>query len=259
MKARFVSGLKIIKMRSKSWCGNMLRLFSFSWTHYVPSYKQLETHCSSLSISRDSNSTYNTSCWCRDQPTLGDAFSLARIIEARFEAIVKKEHNIKEKEGTTLSLTIEESSHVVKGSLDAIEDTPLSLRSGVPNFKIQKKVVEYVRALNVAPLKVVFVGHADEFAEFSEDKGSVKKVLSATKLPKGGNSHSTYSSYHLEDKMNFEGVGNVTPWAAKVGRRKRVKCYVKGSERRKRKKGYWSRQLKAVRDGLRLPSYLSIV
>nr|GEW78460.1 retrotransposon protein, putative, Ty1-copia subclass [Tanacetum cinerariifolium] len=66
----------------------------------------------------------------------------------------------------------------------------------------------------------------DKFAKFFEDKGSVEKVLSATKLPKGGNSHSTYSPYHLEDKVNFEGVGNVTSWATKVGRRKIVKCYV---------------------------------
>ncbi|GJV92457.1 hypothetical protein Tco_1540270 [Tanacetum coccineum] len=48
-------------------------------------------------------------------------------------------------------------------------------------------------------------------AEFSKDKDSVEKVLSATKLPEGGNSHSAYSPYHLEGKVNFEGVKNVTP------------------------------------------------
>ncbi|GJT66997.1 ty3-gypsy retrotransposon protein [Tanacetum coccineum] len=172
--------------------------------------------------------------------TLGDAFSLARITEARLEVIAKKEQNIIEKADTTLSLPIEEVSPVVKGPLDASEDTLLSLRSEDLNFKIQEKAVEYVRALNVAPLKVVFTGHVDEvrdkFAEFFEDKGSVEKVLSATKLPKGGNSHSAYSLYHLQDKVNFEGMGNVTPWAAEVRRRKRVKCYVQSSERRKRKK-----------------------
>ncbi|GJY39055.1 hypothetical protein Tco_0425419 [Tanacetum coccineum] len=191
---------------------------------------------------------------------LGDAFSLARIIEARFEAIAEKEQNLKEKEDATLSLPIEEVSPVVKGPLDASEDTLLSLQSEDPNFKIQEKAVEYVRALNVAPLKVVFAGPVDEvssviedvfdidesnvedmqvrdkFAEFFEDKGSVKNVLSATKLPNGENSHSAYSPYHLEDKVNFEGVRNVTPWAVEVERRKRVKCYVQGSGRRKRKK-----------------------
>ncbi|GKA27742.1 hypothetical protein Tco_0713910 [Tanacetum coccineum] len=50
----------------------------------------------------------------------------------------------------------------------------------------------------------------DKFAEFFEDKGSVEKLLSATRLPEGGNSHSAYSPYHLEEKVNFEGVENVT-------------------------------------------------
>ncbi|GKC38354.1 hypothetical protein Tco_1050738, partial [Tanacetum coccineum] len=191
---------------------------------------------------------------------LGYVFSLARIIEARFEETAEKEQNIKEKVDTTLLLPSEEASPTVKGPLDASEDTLLSLRSEDPNFKIQENGVKYVRALNAAPLKVVFAGPVDEvssvieyvfdidesnvegmqvrdkFAKFFEDKGSVEKVLSATKLPKGGNSHSAYSPYHLEDKVNVEGVGNVTPWEAEVERRKRVKCYVQGSRRRKRKK-----------------------
>ncbi|GJV01698.1 class II heat shock protein [Tanacetum coccineum] len=132
--------------------------------------------------------------------TLSDAFSLACITEARFEVIAEKKQNIKEKADTTLSLPIEEVSPVVKGLLDASEDTLPSLRSEDPNYKIQEKAVEYVRALNVAPLKVV----RDKFAEFFEDKGSVEKVPSATKLPKCGNSHSAYSLYHLKDKVNFE-------------------------------------------------------
>ncbi|GJX53143.1 hypothetical protein Tco_0281512 [Tanacetum coccineum] len=143
---------------------------------------------------------------------------------------------------TTLgdAFSIAQASPVVKGPLYASEDTIQSLRSEDPNFKIQEKAIEYVRALNVASLEVVFIGPVDEvrgkFAEFSEDKGCVEKVLSATKLPKGGNSHSACSPYHLEGKMIFEGVRNVTPWAADGGRRKRVKCYVQGSERRKMKK-----------------------
>ncbi|GKC14604.1 hypothetical protein Tco_1011386 [Tanacetum coccineum] len=64
----------------------------------------------------------------------------------------------------------------------------------------------------------------------------VHREKATTNLPKGGNSHSAYSLYHLEDKVNFEGVGNVTPWAVEVGRRKIVKCYVQGSGRPKRKK-----------------------
>ncbi|GKA45164.1 hypothetical protein Tco_0737960 [Tanacetum coccineum] len=198
--------------------------------------------------------------WRSRPSTLGEAFSLAciaearfeesmknhfgpskyedpqgryrssRITEAHFEAIAEKWQNIKEKADTTLSLPIEEVSHVVKGPLDASKDTLLSLQSKDPNFKIQEKAVEYVRALNVAPFEVVFAGHVDEvlrkFAEFSKDKACVEKKLSATKLPEARNSHSTYSSYHLEGKVIFEGVRNVTPWAVDGGRRKRVKCYV---------------------------------
>nr|GEU94915.1 hypothetical protein [Tanacetum cinerariifolium] len=192
--------------------------------------------------------------------TLGYVFSLARIIEAHFEAIAEKEQNIKEKANTTLSLPSEEALHVVKGPLDATRHhyTILSLRTEDLNVKIQENWVEYMRALNAAPLEVVFAGRVDEvssmiedvfdigesnvksvqvrgtFAEFFEDKKSVEKVLSATKLPEGGNSHSAYSLYHIEGKVNFEGVGNVTHWTADIERRKRVKCYVQGSGRRKR-------------------------
>ncbi|GJU08417.1 zinc finger, CCHC-type containing protein [Tanacetum coccineum] len=163
--------------------------------------------------------------------TLGYVFSLARIIKARFEAIAKKEHNIKEKVDTTLSLPSEEASLVVKGPLDASEDTLLSLRRSVDEVSSVIEDVFDIDESNVEGMQV-----RDKFAEFFEDRESVEKVLSATKLPKGGNSHSGYSPYHLEDKVNFEGVGNVTPWAAEVRRRKRVKCYIQGSGRRKRKK-----------------------
>ncbi|GJS08198.1 hypothetical protein Tco_0364994 [Tanacetum coccineum] len=80
-----------------------------------------------------------------------------------------------------------------------------------------------------------FAEFFEDNAEISKDKESVEKVLGATKLPEDGNSHSAYSPYHLEGKLNF-GVGNVTPWAADVGRRKIMTCYVQGSGRRKRKK-----------------------
>ncbi|GKD14360.1 hypothetical protein Tco_1198767 [Tanacetum coccineum] len=157
--------------------------------------------------------------------TLGDAFSLVRIIEARFEAITEREQNIKEKADTTLSLPSKEASLVVIRPLD------VSLRRPVDEVS---SVIEDVFDIDESNVKGMQV--RDMFAEFFEDKGCMEKVLSATKLPEGGNSHSAYSPYHLEDKVNFEGVGNVTPWAADVRRRKRVKCYVQGSRRRKRKK-----------------------
>nr|GFB24188.1 hypothetical protein [Tanacetum cinerariifolium] len=80
---------------------------------------------------------------------------------------------------TTLTLPSEEASPVAKGPLDVSKDTLLSLRSEDPNFKIQEKAVKYVRALNAAPLKVVFAGPVDEvlgkFSKFSKDKGCVEK------------------------------------------------------------------------------------
>ncbi|GKE75584.1 hypothetical protein Tco_1537625 [Tanacetum coccineum] len=164
--------------------------------------------------------------------TLGEAFALARVAEAqvqhleeitfhksnkveeteaRFEAIAEKEQNIKEKVDTTLSLPSDEASPMVKGPLDASVDTLLFLQSEDPNFKIQENGVKYVRDLNVVPLEVVFTGPVDEVSSVIEDVFEI-------------------------NESNVEGVGNITPWAAKVGRRKRVKCYVQGSERRKRKK-----------------------
>ncbi|GKC43359.1 hypothetical protein Tco_1061081 [Tanacetum coccineum] len=171
----------------------------------------------------------------------GEAFSLARIAEARFEESVKNcfeplkykdlrgalskllqlgtvkdyqrefEKLMNRKADTILSLPSKEASPVVKGPLDASEDTLLSLRREDLNFKIQEKAVEYVRALNVSPLEVVFAGLVDEFrgnfVKFSKDKGCVDTqthLVMTTKLPEGGNSHLAYSLYHLEGKVLFE-------------------------------------------------------
>ncbi|GJX12205.1 hypothetical protein Tco_0202064 [Tanacetum coccineum] len=75
--------------------------------------------------------------------TLGEAFSLARIIEARFEAIAKKEkeHIIKKKADTILSLQSELASPEIKGSLDADEDI---VRSKFDEFLENKKSVKEV-------------------------------------------------------------------------------------------------------------------
>ncbi|GJU86812.1 hypothetical protein Tco_1294358 [Tanacetum coccineum] len=54
--------------------------------------------------------------------TLEEAFSLARITEARFEAITEKEHIIKKKTDIILSLQSELASPEIKWSLDADED-----------------------------------------------------------------------------------------------------------------------------------------
>ncbi|GJY30712.1 hypothetical protein Tco_0414207 [Tanacetum coccineum] len=95
-----------------------------------------------------------------DRDTLSKLLQMGTVAEYQ-----KKEQNIKEKADITLSLPSEEASHVVKGPLDANEDTLLSLRSEDPNFRIQEKAVEYVRVLNVAPLEVIFAGPVDEIDE----------------------------------------------------------------------------------------------
>nr|GEY23290.1 hypothetical protein [Tanacetum cinerariifolium] len=163
--------------------------------------------------------------------TLADAFFLARIIEARFEAITKKEQNIKEKAYTTLSFPIEEVSHVVKGPLDANEDTFLSLRSEDLNFKIEENAVEYVRALNVAPLKAVFTRLVDEVSNVIEDVFNIDESN-----VEGMQVRDKFAEF-FEDKESVERSGECYALAVEVKRRKRVKCYVQGSGRRKRKKG----------------------
>ncbi|GJV92452.1 hypothetical protein Tco_1540265 [Tanacetum coccineum] len=126
---------------------------------------------------------------------------LARLIEARVEETTHKEKATTEKEET----------------IKEIAYTLTSLQSGVASLEAKGPVDE---------VRSKFTEFFKDNAEFSKDKESVEKVLSATKLPEGGNSHSAYSLYHLEGKVNFEGVENVTPWAADVGRRKIVKRYV---------------------------------
>nr|GEY22190.1 class II heat shock protein [Tanacetum cinerariifolium] len=204
--------------------------------------------------------------------TLGYVFSLARIIEARFEAIAEKEQNIKEKADTPLSLPSEEASPMVKGPLDASEVTLLSLRSEYLNFKIQENGVEYVRALNVEPLEVIFAGPVHEVSsviddvfdigesnvesmqvrgkiiEFSEDKGSVEKVLSATKLTQDGNSHSTYSPYHLVGKRKAEKGVVLCPRHQKDEEEK--ECWLR--QRKTRLRSYWSLNIRPLQSWSRV-------
>ncbi|GKF79820.1 hypothetical protein Tco_0235388, partial [Tanacetum coccineum] len=53
---------------------------------------------------------------------LGETFSIARIMEARFESIAGKKLNIEEKIDIVLSWPSEEAPPVIEGSLDANED-----------------------------------------------------------------------------------------------------------------------------------------
>nr|GEV68174.1 retrotransposon-related protein [Tanacetum cinerariifolium] len=96
--------------------------------------------------------------------TLGEAFFLARIIEARFEAIVEKEKERinKKKADTILSLQHKLTSSEIKWSLDADEDIRVDEVSSVINC-------------------VIHIGESNEvrskFGEFSDNKECVVEVV----------------------------------------------------------------------------------
>nr|GFA36264.1 class II heat shock protein [Tanacetum cinerariifolium] len=96
--------------------------------------------------------------------TLGEAFSIARIIEARFETIAWIKLNIID---IVLSWPSKEAPPMIKGSLDANEDTTLSLPSEEVSLLVEgtleaSKDTILSLVLNVAPLEVVFAGPDEE-------------------------------------------------------------------------------------------------
>ncbi|GJT36919.1 hypothetical protein Tco_0936784 [Tanacetum coccineum] len=133
--------------------------------------------------------------------TLGGAFSLARIIEARLEAIAeKREQIIKKKADTILSLRSELASPEIKGSLDADEDI------GIDEVSSAIDCVFHIGESNEVRSK---------FGEFSENKKSVIEVVMG-----GGEALGVY-----REKSRGAAEGE-----------RRVLCYVQGSKRLKKKK-----------------------
>ncbi|GJX30640.1 hypothetical protein Tco_0240495 [Tanacetum coccineum] len=100
--------------------------------------------------------------------TLGDAFSLARIIEARFEAIAKKEKEqiVKKKTDAIIPLQSELASPKIKGSLNADKDI------GVDELSSAIDGVFDMGESNVESMEV-----RSNFGEFSKNKKSVEEVL----------------------------------------------------------------------------------
>ncbi|GJS94861.1 hypothetical protein Tco_0801829 [Tanacetum coccineum] len=98
--------------------------------------------------------------------TLGEAFSIARIIEARFESIAGKKLNIEEKIDIVLSWPTEKAPPVIEGSLYANEDI------GVVEVSSAIDDVFDIGESNVESMKV-----CSEFSEFSENKESVEEVV----------------------------------------------------------------------------------
>ncbi|GKD17642.1 hypothetical protein Tco_1206800 [Tanacetum coccineum] len=107
--------------------------------------------------------------------TLGEAFSLARIIEARFEAIAEKEkeHINKKKGDTILSLQHKLASPEIKRSLDADEDIRVDDRAeggrralcyvqDSGRRKKKKMEAEIQRRLWDPGIKIVFRQHLED-------------------------------------------------------------------------------------------------
>ncbi|GJR29170.1 hypothetical protein Tco_1105402 [Tanacetum coccineum] len=100
--------------------------------------------------------------------TLGEAFSLAHIIEAHFEETTEKEKEqiIKKKADTILSLQSELASPYVKVSLDADEDI------GVDEVSSAIDGVFDIGESNVESMEV-----RSNFGQFSKNKKSVEVVV----------------------------------------------------------------------------------
>ncbi|GKC66521.1 hypothetical protein Tco_1099119 [Tanacetum coccineum] len=99
--------------------------------------------------------------------TLGDAFSLSRIIEARFEAIAKKEKKkiVKKKTYVILPLQGELASPKIKGSLNADEDIGVDVSSAIDGvFDMGESNVESMEVRS-------------KFDKFSDTKKSLEEVV----------------------------------------------------------------------------------
>jgi hypothetical protein len=154
--------------------------------------------------------------------TLGEDFFKARITEVRFETIAKeeKEHIVEKKIDDILLLEGEFASPKAEGSVNVNEYI------GV------EEVVGGGEALKVGDdeLSRVISTLKDGGGEFDSRLDEINLNLSEELA----DSQSAYSSYHLEGKVIFEGVGSVMALVAEGGIM--VLCYVQSSGRRKRKK-----------------------
>nr|GFB68623.1 retrotransposon Gag protein [Tanacetum cinerariifolium] len=105
----------------------------------------------------------------RERPTtIGEAFSLTRLIEAHFEAIIEKDkqHIIKKKANTILLLQSELASPEVKGSLDVDEHIGVNEVSSTIDGVLDSG------ESNVESMEV-----RSKFGEFSENKKVWKRLL----------------------------------------------------------------------------------
>ncbi|GJV97568.1 plastidic glucose transporter 4 [Tanacetum coccineum] len=196
--------------------------------------------------------------------TLGEVFSIACIMEARFETIVGKKLNIKEKIKIILSWPREEAPPVIKGFLDANEDISVFDigESNVESMKVRSELSKFLE--NKESVGEVVMG-GGEVLEVDEDESN--KVISVLKDGGGKFDHSIdeinvglskeFVIKVLEGK-DVSGVSLVVclKWVYHekshgAAERRRVLCYVQGKARRKKKKAKAAIQRRSWDPGLR--------
>ncbi|GJV37173.1 hypothetical protein Tco_1409650 [Tanacetum coccineum] len=147
----------------------------------------------------------------RARPTnLGEAFSLARIITARFEAIAEKEkeHINKKKGDTILSLQHKLASPKIRGSLDVDEDIHVDEVSSAIDCVIHIGESNEVRSKKTR-------GAAEDGRRalcYVQDSGRRKKKKIEAEIQRRlwDPEIKIVFRQHLEDKVVSEGVRSVT-------------------------------------------------
>ncbi|GJU43953.1 hypothetical protein Tco_1201219 [Tanacetum coccineum] len=148
--------------------------------------------------------------------TLGEAFSLARIIEARLEAIAEKEKEqiIKKKADTILSLRSELASPEIKRSLDADVDI------GIDEVSSAIDCVFHIGESNEVRSKKSRRATEGERRAlcYVQDSGRRKKKKMEAEIQRRlwDLGIKIVFRQHLEDKVVSEGVGSVTTVKSRI-------------------------------------------
>ncbi|GJX84144.1 hypothetical protein Tco_0333625 [Tanacetum coccineum] len=147
--------------------------------------------------------------------TLGEAFYLARIIEARLKAIAEKEkeHIIKKKADTILSLRSELASPDIKGSLDGDEDIGVDEVSSAIDgvFDIGKSLVVFLKWVQISGSRPLLLMVSLE----NTDVAMGKEVKIQRRIWDPG--IKIFFRQHLEDKVILKGWGVIRLWLMRDG------------------------------------------
>ncbi|GJT68070.1 hypothetical protein Tco_1019550 [Tanacetum coccineum] len=149
--------------------------------------------------------------------TLGEAFYLARIIEARLKAIAEKEkekeHIIKKKANNILSLRSELASPDIKGSLDCDEDIGVDEVSSAIDgvFDIGMSLVVFLKWVQISGSRPLLLMVSLE----NTDVAMGKEVKIQRRIWDLG--IKIFSRQHLEDKVILKGWGVIRLWLMRDG------------------------------------------